>query len=229
MNRNAVIFASYMPYEKRISTYIDILKRFGDCDIFVGINQGTNVDITNKWKESLKVISNITVIDVPKELEIDSDASAYQQSLKLYKQSNKKHDYIFFLHTKCVTHEESKFIFDKSMYLDNFINEKNNIIRFLENNKNYGGYFSIGKRNFDYSVAKKRMEKYFKFKHDCDTLLNYHTLYVIRGEIVFDFVNTCEKSFFTDNLQYRWFFEDTFPLIVDGSGYKRFTKYLLNG
>jgi hypothetical protein len=128
-----------MPFFAKHKPYLDVLKHFEDCDVYVGINYGFRIKkprVRRKplkerlkdaelWKqELLKTGLNVNIIDVPASLEATSDASAYQQALKLYRQEGKKYRYCYFMHTKGITRRNKSI-----MWLHRFIrNSHSNIM-----------------------------------------------------------------------------------------------------
>ena len=100
---DAILFATFVPTVESLSVakkYLEIIKNnFSDCDIYIGINYGT----IPEWKILLDEYSSYITLKyafVSKELNIDSDASAYQLALSLLHDSKKSYRLIWFIHTK---------------------------------------------------------------------------------------------------------------------------------
>jgi hypothetical protein len=217
--KDAVIFAAYMPRIERAHIYIDALKYYyPECDIYIGLNTSVPEFETLLINNGLM---NITKVDP--NIEVNSDASSFQAALKTLKNTNKNYEKIHFLHTKGVSYpSDAQWKSSYESYFLGYCKRKFEVENGFNSNSEIGGVSYVGRKepmnNSGYSIA---LEKYYKFPRPIvENMMSLITFYSIKGSIVKNFINNCDDTFFTDKLD-RYFFETSFPLIVDRSGYTR--------
>jgi hypothetical protein len=208
---------------------------FNNSTFIIGFNPSPFVpkaiQLLNKYEE-IEILYDV----VEDHLVCNSDASGFQSALKTLKNSKRSYDLYWFLHSKAVTtgrHEEREYM------LNDFINNKTDIQNlFFENNfvGSYGDmliHLGTLKKGHKYSTPTNSgnyMDNFYNFKIKSPLEYFYaKTFYVIRGEIINNFINMCDLSFFNDNLNIngtlygkitdRYFFERDFIRIVDKMGF----------
>jgi hypothetical protein len=118
LSSNAVIFAAWCNHPTRFSIYVeDLLRHFKPENIYVGL-QPAYADVALSILQS-KGITNIAL--VTPELELSSDASAFQACLPLLKDTQYK--VIHFVHTKGTSYDNNQqWRVSKQSYFDNYLN-----------------------------------------------------------------------------------------------------------
>ena len=100
MSKYCVILASHIPSVDRLWVGREILDRvvetLVDVDVIVGVNPS---ECTSEWVNLIKEYTPHHSI-TNDELVVNSDASAYQTALNLYKKNNKQYEFVWFLHTQ---------------------------------------------------------------------------------------------------------------------------------
>jgi hypothetical protein len=233
MNKFAVILASHIPSIDKIWIGEDILKKIKEqlvnVDIFVGINES---DCTKEWIDVVKKYTNFYEV-TPQELTINSDASSYQTALRLYKKHLKNYDFVWFLHTqgtKSGRHEV------RESHLKTLLYEKNYALKLFNEDPMLGAYghsltplpncwvdseWDLYLQRFGLKFINRPIRCFF-----------VGTMFIIKGSVLNNFIEKCDKSFFDEILHNPhtkgkgdpWFFERDFIHIVDG-----FTKHYIKG
>jgi len=218
MIKRALVFATYMPNVRRGLKYIDTLKKyFGDFDIYIGQNSCNPV-----FEQMLHINGLTNTIRVDKSIEVNSDASAYQAGLKLLKSQGKRYDQVFFTHTKGSSYvEDSQWIVSCDSYFTGFCERRNLMTEKLAQ-PNIGGVSYVGRAEpMNGGGYAADIARYYEPRFEpVKDIMSLITMYAIKGEIVHQFLDTAKDNFFTDKLD-RYFFETSFPLIVDKYGYER--------
>lgn len=219
-SKNAIIYAAWFPNLERSTFYInDLKKNMPNEDVYFGINQSNT-----QYHTTLNLIGYDNVALTPPERTVNSDASAFQTALELYKNSNVEHEILYFIHTKAASYKDDNAWWSSydSYYLG-FFRQMQKIKEAFASDSNIGGVSYVGRKEpmngSGYSTA---LDKYYKFdeKNKVEDIMSLITMYAIKGNIVKEFVQNADPSFFTDKLE-RYFFETSFPLIVDRMGSKR--------
>lgn len=232
--KQAIIFSSYVPSTDVLYKAVDILnhfvRQFNDCDIFIGINPSCFewVDIIEHYKEQYKL--NVYYKFTDNDKIIDSDASAYQTALKLYKEIGLEHELVWFSHTKGITSNSTlmssvyKIFYDKRFEIEQLFKKNDNLglfmpwmIKQLPINKNYV------ENNLKHILVGD------KFK-PCSDLTGHYSFYTIRGNLITQLLNDVHNDFFDKNLLElgveqkfdRYFFERDFPMFVEKYGYETY-------
>lgn len=225
--KNCVIFASWVPNITRGKEYIKYLEEFFvDYDIYVGINPNSD----NQWKQCLSDSKlNVIYEDVSEELSLKTDASAYQTGLKLLKNSKKQYGIVHFIHTKGMSYPDSNSSHTWNVAFTNYFVDyckiKNNIENKIKDNiGGCGGWASIWfNANSDGHI--KELDKFYKFKYRAQNIMLFMTFYCIRFDIIENFINCCDSTFFSNRLNLPYFFEFGFPHIVTKNGFELTTNY----
>ncbi len=212
--RSAIVFASYINNDDTLRLghrFLEVFQsKFFDCDIFIGINP------CQKQKEWVNAIENsplnIKFALTPPDLVMDSDASAYQTALRLLKESHCEYELVWFGHTKGCTS-------GRYDITDSYINNlflKRDVINEIFRNPEFGIYgleCVLHPEKIEYRISEYRTYKF-------NPLMILYSFYVIRGNIVDDFIHNCREAFFTQKLKGdRYFFERDFYQIVFMQGY----------
>jgi hypothetical protein len=233
MSKFAVILASHIPSTDKIWIGEDILKKIKEnlptADIFVGINPS---ECLNEWVDVVKKYTKYYEI-TPKELIISSDASSYQSALRVYRDNIKYYDLVWFLHTqgtKSGRHEV------RENHLKTLLYEKDFVIKHFKEEPKLGGYgHSLTPLpncwvDSDWDFYLKRFN--LNFINRPIRCFFVGTMFIIKGEILNNFIEKCDKNFFDEILHNPhtngegdpWFFERDFIHIVDG-----FTNHYIKG
>ena len=215
---NAVVFAAYFPNRHRVQIYLDTLKKYyKDCDVYIGLN--SSFPGANEYLESQGFPN---VIQVTKALEVNSDASAYQAALLLLRSTNKNYDIIYFSHSKGTSYpEETRWKESCNDYFIQFMSRRSEVDNLISDT--IGGVSFVGRKEaMNTSGYSKEMDVYCSIlkQKEVEDIMSLITMYAIKGSIVKYFLDNCITSFFTNKLD-RYFFETSFPLIVDKSGLQR--------
>lgn len=217
--RNAIVFAGWFPNLERSPFYInDMKKNFKNIDVYFGVNPAN----TN-YHKTLNLIGYDNVGMTPEERVVDSDASAFQTALELLKKSGNVYETIYFIHTKGISYkDDAAWMSSYESYYLGFFRQLNEIENILSNREAVGGVSYVGRvepmNGSGYSTV---LDKYYDFGNNAvSNVMSLLTFYAIRGKIVNEFIQNAKPEFFTDKLD-RYFFETSFPLIVDKMGYER--------
>ena len=220
MNKKAVVFAAFFPVVFRAGVYIDALKHYyplSEYDIYIGLNT------SYPGADQMLIRNGFTNIAyTPKHLEVNSDASAFQCALQLLKSSGKEYEIVHFLHTKGVSYGPTQsWMTSCNDYFIGYCKNKLIIEQKLMEGK-YGGISLVGRKEPQMWGYGKELSKYCsKFPTDkVEDIMSLITFYGMLGSIVKQFLDNCDSSFFSDKLE-RYYFEATFPLLVDLMGYNR--------
>lgn len=218
--KNAIVFACWFPNLQRSPYYInDMQKNFKDIDIYFGVNpSGTN------YHKTLNLIGYDNVAVTPPERVAPSDASAFQTALELLKKSGNEYETIYFIHTKGMSYtDDSAWMTSYDSYYLGFFRQLKEIEKVLSSNELVGGVSYVGRKEpMDKSGYSTALDKYYDFEANMPVanIMSLITFYAIRGNIVKKFLDGVKPDFFTDTLD-KYFFETSFPLIVDKLGYER--------
>lgn len=218
--KNAIVFASWFPNLERSPFYInDMQKNFKDIDVYFGVNPSN----TN-YHKTLKLIGYDNVAVTPNERVVPSDASAFQTALELLKNSGNEYETIYFLHTKGISYQnDAAWMSSYESYYLGFFRQLQEIEKVLKSNELVGGVSYVGRKEpmngSGYSAA---LDKYYDFETNMPVanIMSLITFYAIRGKVVHKFLKDVKPEFFTDKLD-KYFFETSFPLIVDKLGFER--------
>lgn len=217
-NIDALIFASYVPHQngmKIINEMFDVfLEKFADADFYIGINSNPCKEYLN-YLEDLKKKINLVYEITPKELEIKSDASAYQTALKLLHKSKKEYNLVWFGHTKGMINQREEL---RQIFLKDFFNKRSEITNLLEDST-AGTYSLYLTKHADTNEFKEVLSQYYKFaKPYFYTYFYLFTFYVLKGKYLHQFLNNCDEKFYTTNLIDNgadiYMFERDFPHII---------------
>jgi hypothetical protein len=222
--KGSIIFASFIPSKNELYIGKQFLDKFKELyknyDIFIGVNDSCKewLDTIIEYSKTMNIYYDIT----PKDLLIDSDASAFQTALKLLKNSGKKYDIYWFGHTKGVTSNAHDFrqevfniFWDKKDYIESEM--------FKNNASIYSPYIGTTAENY----LNTTLPLIVYGKPNYNNLSSYYTFWVNNGEVINNFIEICNPKFFTKKItsfdrlikdKYgtnldRYFFERDFPMI----------------
>lgn len=236
MIKNCFIISFFLPSKESIlilKEMIDKIKSsFNDVTIVIGFNPSTylneGIKIIDEYKD-IKISYTVT----EDKLVCDSDASGYQSALKKVKDLKLNCDLYWFMHSKAITTGRDN---ERNFMINDFIDNKNEIIELFKTKKFIGSYgdmviqLATLKPNHKFSTPTESgnyLDKFYNFKIKIPFEYFYaKTFYVIRGEIINEFINSCQNSFFDDYLNIYnenktdiYFFERDFIRVVDKMGY----------
>lgn len=228
-NKSCILFACTILSEDRLHVLTEFIEQFqsnfSDSDLFIGINPDSIPVVEELLLNSglrIKAMSRVS-----EELYTESDASAYQLTLNLLKQSKIDYEYCWFIHTKGGVNSHSDYL--RKWYMDNFLEHRSDIENFIRDLPEIGSYAMLGvefDRYRTYSeqdellpIFSKEITKDFPFP-----FIEYfyiHTLYLIKGNIVKNFFSIIPSEWFQTKLN-RYYFEGVFPFLVSRTGYLPF-------
>jgi hypothetical protein len=222
---DALVFASHVPTVKGMKIIEEIFdvyrQHFADCDIYIGINGNTCPEYI-EYLERLKSELNIKYAITPEELEVKSDASAFQTALKLMKDSGFKYNLIWFGHTKGMVNGTHSW---RHIFIKEFFSDRVHITKLL-NNSDAGTYSLYLSKHKGCEYFTNVLENYFKFdRKNFFSYLYLFTFYVIKGEYVYNFLHKCDESFYTTKIEDIYLFERDFPQIAWRQGGYPLYKY----
>lgn len=232
VNKKAIIMATFVPSKYHIWVGVDIFNKifehFRDYDLYIGDNNSCV-----EWIEILEAYKNVFNLKysiTPQDKIIDSDASAFQTALALYKEESRNHDLVWFIHTKGVTSDSHAF---RKELFNVFFKQKEEIETIMDNHIQLGlfsPYMYQIKGHDNYIENNLRcILKGDKFKDNINTNWScFYAWYVMKGSILKEFLIDVDESFFQENLLTlgleqkfdRYFFERDFPAIIEKYGFK---------
>lgn len=215
----ALVFAAYIPNIKRCLKYTDQIKAsFPDCDVYIGINSSYPL-----LEQVLMGQGFTNIVGVDKNLEVNSDASAYQAALKLLMASGKTYDTVYFTHSKGSSYpDDTQWLASCDSYFIGFCIRRH-LVDSMMNGEDVGGTSYVGRKapmsgsGYEMEIAQQFTPR----QRGCEDIMSLITMYGIKGEIVHNFLSSVRYTFFTTKIESRYFFETSFPLIVDLYGKKR--------
>ena len=231
----AIVFATYISKVEDLWIGEKFLKLFNDYysdyTIFIGNNSPCDewINLLNKSTDNL----NIYYKNTDKNLEIDSDASAFETALSIVKKYKDSYDFFIFMHTKSVTSGCYDFLDEVT---NNFLIKKDYIEeQFLDGSiGSVFPYLGISDKEWINNCLNTILPE---TEHSNTGLTSLYTFYAIKGVIIKWFLDNVDSYFFelkiTDYIfMYkghaqnfdRYFFERDFPMIYEKLGYKN--KYL---
>lgn len=223
--KNCILFASYIPNESDIwvgKQFLDYFKdNFQEYDIYVGVNPSHE-----KWLNLLEEYKTFLTLDyevTPTDLVVNSDASSFQTSLKLLKNSNKKYNTVWYTHTKGVTSHCHDF---RQSLFNAFFSKKTQIESLFKNETDLGAYYPFTGISLSSTYMDQALEKVINTptKGRVGSLCSLYTFYVHNGEAVDFFLKNHIKEFFDKKLeppyQDRYFFERDFSMLPLKLGYR---------
>jgi hypothetical protein len=246
MNKNCFIISFFLPSKESVLILKEIIDKiklsFNNVTIVIGFNPAEylneGIEMINQYND-IKIFYTVT----DDKLACNSDASGYQSALKKVRDHKLNCDLYWFIHSKAITTGRYK---ERDFMIDDFINNKNSIIDLFKEKKFIGSYgdmviqLATLKPNHKFSTPTESgnyLDKFYNFK--IKTPFEYFyakTFYVIRGEIINEFINNCHDSFFDDYLSIYnenktdiYFFERDFIRVVDKMGYVLLGRVSSNG
>lgn len=230
--KTCVIYAAYIPDSTRLNVvreFFSIFKNhFSDVDFYIGINPGSVPNLPDVIKE---YELNTTICHVPESRYTKTDASAYQEALKVLKDDNKQYDIYWFGHTKGGVNAREG---ERTLYLNEFFSKRKEIEEMFKKYPKLGSY---GLRGNYMSAASKKWDVY---NVDCGipicgnvkippfnyTHVNWsyvETMYTLKGEPVEAFIKQSPLEFFNTKLD-PWYFETVMPWVPSRCGYFPYVK-----
>jgi len=225
--KNCVLFAAgiadsdkvYIIDELITAVKINLLS----ADYFVGIN----ADSYPGTSESIhKYISPVAYGTVPASLNLRSDASAFQLALRLLKESGRRYDLYWFIHTKGGFHGRND---RRKLYIDRFIGKADEIAdMFLE----FPGLGSYGLHGVTSGSSGRSWNNYNtdhvtdicgniphdRFRHAHVNWSYIETFYALRGEAINHFLEITPDSFYDSRIGDICYFETVIPWIPSRMG-----------
>jgi hypothetical protein len=227
--KSCVIFAISIFDDSKLYVLHEFLNQFkttySDCDFYIGINYNSINEIES-IVESYGLNVNIKRLTEPN-LYCGSDASAYQQALKLLKDSNKTYELYWFAHTKGAVNNRP---YERNMYLTQLFANRLHIESMFINNTQLGSY---ALRGVSRSAGMLNWATYNK-DHEVEICLNsiskdmpythvnwsyIETMYAINKHSIETFLSLTSDAFYENKIQEPCYFETVFPWIATRCGY----------
>ena len=227
--KTCVVFAVSIFDHSKLVVLHEFLSQFktlySDCDFYIGINYNSLNEIETVI-DSYGLNANIKRL-TNYDLYCGSDASAYQQALKLLKDSNKTYDLYWFAHTKGAVNNRS---YERNMYLTQLFGNRTHIESMFKNNDQLGSY---ALRGVSRSAGQLQWATFNK-DHEVDICLNsitnklpfthvnwsyIETMYVINKHSVETFLSLTTNLFYDTKIEEPCYFETVFPWIATRCGY----------
>jgi hypothetical protein len=219
---DVILFAVFADNETVFNETVENIKtleqHFPDSNVYVGINPCSFVNqLIEAFNNSkLKVKIGIT----PNNLIINSDASAFQTALKLFKNDKQNYKTAWFFHSKPGNAKH---------FIGYLIEKKQKIQKLFDDNEKIGAF---GRKLLlinlypEKSGVAKLLDKYYNFCAEAHEYFYEATFFCIKSHILENFIYNCNNSFFEEKLSSphepngdRYFFERDFIHIVDRQGY----------
>lgn len=230
---NAIVFAAYIPAPDRIwlgQMFLNSFKAYySDCDIYVGNNSPCQ-----EWLDVLNSSDlNINHVTADKNLELDSDASAYQAALNSLRESGKEYDIVWFVHTKSAT--RSVFMHLVLEIFDRFINRRD-LVEESFSDPAIGAFLPYTAKVDERHISGPLDVILPKTENQHSGISSYYTFYAIRGSVIKHFVDKVLPDFWIKRItdwSYpldggdinneeqsfdRYFFEREFPMVFERLG-----------
>jgi len=221
--RSSVLFAIGIDNNTKLyvlNEYLEMLRdQFSDCDIYTGINFGTDPSIESILDKSGLNIIYERITDPT--FHVSSDASSYQVALRLMMDSGKTYDVTWFVHTKGGHNERGA---TRQLYIEEFFPKRRYIEqKFIE--LEHLGVF--GYRAGHYNWNNEENDKCLKvsdriirdiwdgeptelFPYTFCKHIVIETLFAMRTEILYKYIHTYPEFFTTPINKFptgRWFIE----------------------
>lgn len=208
----SIIYSVYVPTVSQIEVIHEILEvgNILNEKVYIGLQK-------DSCKEAIDLLNEKEVkwAHINPETYINSDVPGFQAALNLYHTDEKVNDkFIYFGHSKGVT---TGFGSMRQFLLEDVF-MRHPLNKVPESYGSYGYCLSPINLKSNYNPNLDRWNPHISGPH-----LNYfypHTFYVIRQNIIDNFLKNINPAFFTTNLCDRYFFERDFIHIVDKQGYE---------
>ncbi len=227
--KSCIVFAVSIFDKSRLYVLHEFLTTFktyfSECDLYIGINYNSVTDvetIIDSYK--LNVFSTRLTTS---ELYCNSDASAYQQALKLLKHSNNRYDLYWFAHTKGAVNDRP---LERSMYLSKLFKNRTYIESMFADREYLGSYalrgvsrsaahhdWAIYNQDHEIGICSNHIDNDMQYTHVNWSYIE--TMYVLNKKSVETFLNITTDIFYDRKINEPCYFEVIFPWIVSRCGY----------
>lgn len=212
--RHGLIFACYMDepeYLPHLKVFIDLFeKHFADCDLHVGLNPCRLRSEARRLFAKSRLAPRVRV--TPRRLVLDSDASAFQTALRDLAETGRRRELYWFCHTKGATSREYDVL--RGLMIELLLRRQAIEQSFRETD--IGVYAPVAAR---YTHGSRVVSRYMRFPRKPLHLACLYSFYVLRGDLLWNFLDNCDRSFFEEPLPTRYFFEGDFPQIAFMQGH----------
>lgn len=223
--KSVVLYSTYVPDVSKLDIAINILNEilayFSDDKIIIG-NSSKSIALweTVVFEYKKKGYDIIFSTNIDKYL-IDSDVTGFQQCL--FELSFEKIDYdlVWFVHTKGITNDKRAAV--RNLLIQELIREKFAIESYFAKHDKLGSYGFYITKDPEPNRVTNNLKKIIEGGH-AEGIFYPHTWYVLKGEIINNFIASVNKDFFDSNLLQlgfdRYFFERDFTGIVQMMDYQ---------
>jgi hypothetical protein len=225
--KNCILFAAGVSNPGKLYIINELFgalkKNLPDADYFAGINANSSA---GTGEAILAQITPLAMQTVPEDLKLSSDASSFQLALKLLRESGRRYDLYWFVHTKGGYNPREERL---RFYINNYIGNAAEIQRLFSIFPSLGIYglhgmfqgsvFKFWKTyNKDHIVDIHRNTSHnmLRYKHVKWTYIE--TFYTIRGAAINHFLEIAEDSFFNTKIGDKCYFETIIPWIPTRMG-----------
>jgi len=226
--KNSLLFAAGLADAGSIRVIDELMtalkQNLPDADYFVGINSDS---FAGTSESILRHITPVAMETVPSVLNLKSDASAYQLAIKLLRESGRRYDLYWFIHTKGSYHNRDE---RRKMYIDRFIGKASEIRMIFSEFPNIGSYGLQGVAKGSSRTSWKTYNKdhiidicgnipHDEFKYTHVNWSYIDTIYAIRGEAINHFLDITPDSFYNSRIEDICYFETVIPWIPARMGF----------
>lgn len=214
--RPGIILASYPVSQHALDIgrrFIRIYETyFPEAVLYIGIN---SAPLMNEWAEIFQASSLEVYYDItPRDLEICSDASAYQTALRLYKEKGIEHNLVWFNHFKSVTHRELYGLADRE--IDDLLLHRSKVEAIFSDDSI--GFYANKGWCYGHSVPDQ-ISQYYKFPYPPFRIQPLFTFFVVRDTPLRNLVQNGDQSFLTAPFPDRYFMENNSLQFICRQGY----------
>jgi len=226
--KHCILFAAGLADEGRIYIVDELMtalkENLPNADYFVGINTdscaGTSESI-------LRHVTPVAMGTVPTAINVKSDASAFQLAMRLLRESDRRYDLYWFIHTKGGYHNRDD---RRKVYIDRFIGKASDIRMIFSEFPSLGSYglqgvikrprwksFRNYKKDHVIDICRNIPHHGFKYTHVNWSYID--TIYAIRGEAINHFLDIAPDSFYYSRIKDLFYFETVIPWIPTRMGF----------
>ncbi|GAA5108160.1 hypothetical protein GCM10023339_06870 [Alloalcanivorax gelatiniphagus] len=220
-----VLLACYLPSPDKSyvveEIFNDLAAAIGSAVAYVGIQHGSDASAEEVLRRAAAGWT-LHMSRIPERLHVDSDAAAYVESLRLLRESGRRHTLCYFVHTKGVTSGDDDL---RRSLLADLTGAAATSALARKGVGSYGPHLTVSRSRDDVALMRRWLELFV----DGPLLpaLPYfyaHTIWVADGACVAGLLRTVGDAFFITPIQEysdRYFAERDLPHLVDALAGKR--------
>ena len=225
--KNCILFAAGLSDSGKLYIIDELLTalkiNLPEADYYVGIN---SYSFEGTSEAFLSHINPVAMEKVSPELYVESDTSAFQLAMKLLKESKRKYDLFWFVHTKGGYHARDE---RRKLYIEKFIGRAwviENMFREFPGLGIYGlqgvaksaGGIKWSAYNKDHIIDICGNVSHDRFRYTHVNWSYIETFYAIRGDAVNHFLDITDDDFYNSKISDICYFETIIPWIPTRMG-----------